>query len=225
MRSSFVARSPETAVISNAIRHYVRRIIRSDWLPQWHSAAVKIEATPQLGDLATAFFIHTILSNASKTAIEIGAYSGKRILELKRMVPDLSCYALDVGETYKASFTEGGVSFHPFDLTFFSMEFDAPIVICNGVLHYMSRQELLSFIETLAARKISLAFFEPTLPVSFAPKSIPRRKGKHGWYHPYDDMLTQAGFVLTVKSTGLRSGHTESSKTLERYTYDFAVPK
>jgi hypothetical protein len=225
LRSSFVARSPETAVILNAIRFYVRRMFRPDWLPQWYSDAVKIEAKPQLGDLATAFFIHAALSSASKTVVEIGAYSGKRILEIKRKMPHISCYALDVGETYKSSFVEGDVTFRPFDLKFFSTDLDAPIVICNGVLHYMSREELTAFVEVLAARKISLAFFEPTLSVNFGQKSIPRRKGHHGWYHPYDEVLTKAGFTLTVKDNGLRSGHTESCKTLERYVYDFAVPR
>jgi hypothetical protein len=89
----------------------------------------------------------------------------------------------------------------------------------------MSREELTAFVELLAKRKISLAFFEPTLSVNFGQKSIPRHKGRHGWYHPYDELLAKAGFMLTVKECSLRSGHTESCKTLERYIYDFAVPK
>ena len=98
-------------------------------------------------------------------------------------------------------------------------------MVCNGVLHYMSETELNAFLSVLAKKNIPIAFFEPTLPISFGSKSIPRRKGKHGYYHSYDYVFKQHGFSLEVKSRGMRSGHTSSQKTLERYLYDFAVPE
>lgn len=219
-----IAASPETIVILSAIRFYLRRMFRKDWIPEWDKQEPVIEESNQLGDLATAFFLHSITSGGYKEVVEIGSYSGKRILELKKLLPHCTFHGLDVVKSYKEPFTRLGVDFHPYTLSFFDREFSHPLVICNGVLHYMSAIELAEFISVLAKKNIPIAFFEPTLPVSFGSRSISRRKGKHGYYHPYDQLFLQHGFSLEVKSHGLRSGHTSSQKTLECYTYDLAVP-
>lgn len=208
LKSKLITASPETIVIFSAIRFYLRRVFREDWIPEWDKQEPVIEESNQLGDLATAFFLHAIASGGYKEVVEIGSYSGKRILELKKLLPHCTCHGLDVVKSYTEPFTRSGVDFHPFTLSFFDREFCNPLVICNGVLHYMSATELTEFVSVLAKRNIPIAFFEPTLPVSFGSRSIPRRKGKHGYYHPYDYLFTQHGFALEVKNHGLRSGHT-----------------
>ena len=226
LKFKLIAASPESIVILSAIRFYLRRVLRKDWTTEWDKEEPVVDGGggDQLGDIATAFFLHAIASRGYMEVIEIGSYSGERILELKKLLPHCMCHGLDVGKSYKLPFTRSGVDFHPFSLSFFEREFLKPIVICNGVLHYMSDTQLSEFVSALAKKRIPIAFFEPTLPISFGNKCIPRRKGKHGFYHPYDHVFAQNGFSLEIKSRGLRSGHTSSQKTLESYLYDLAVP-
>ena len=114
LKSKLITVSPETIVILSAIRFYLRRVFRTDWLPEWDKQEPVISESDQLGDLATAFFLHVIASGGYKEVFEIGSYSGKRILALKKLLPHCACHGLDVVKSYKEPFTHsGGGRFSP----------------------------------------------------------------------------------------------------------------
>lgn len=157
-----------------------------------------LEETP-LDDAATALFLRAITAGNHRSVIEIGSYDGARIITLKKALPDIDAYGLDILINYQDPTERSGVSFAPYSEAFFEGDFVRPLMISRGTMSYYDPDELNRLFDVLARQSIAVAFYEPS-PFFHVEKSTIRyrKQNRIARYHPYDDMLEARGYTLSV---------------------------
>jgi hypothetical protein len=186
-------------VLGNLIRLFVEinQAFATDNSRPYTKAVVEINNKSAIDDTALALMAHVVGEILPSTIIEIGAYSGSRICEIKRLFPALDAFALDIGKSYEAPFEQYGVKFRPFELTFFNNDLNNALVFSVGTLTCMNAHEVEALFDTLRHRKSSVALFEP-YPLFNLSESIVRfkKKGYTTYYHPYELWLEDTGYII-----------------------------
>lgn len=160
--------------------------------PDYSTAAPALGGTVGVHDPALNLFLRATLEGDYRTVVEIGAYSGARIMALKRLVPAIDAWALDVIPPYTIPAVHGGVKFQRYDLSFFDRPPARTLVCARGTLSVMSPDELSEFVRRLAARGIDLALCEP---VAYRARVRPLMRARGSYYHSYEHVLRAAGFT------------------------------
>ncbi len=167
--------------------------VRSRGGRDYHNMEVTLGGAVPVYDAATAFFLRAVLEVGYMTVIEIGTFNGSRILTLKRLVPAITGYGLDIPKTFAQPFDVEGVRFELFDNAFFKVERPQAIVLSRATLCCFKREELDAFIATLGGGGYDLALCEPVLAFEF---DTSLQRSKNTYYHPYPMILRNAGFHL-----------------------------
>ncbi len=155
---------------------------------------------PPAVDVPTAFFLRCTLEGRYKTIIEIGAFGGERIIALKRLLPGVDCYGLDILPSYQVPFHREGVSFHYFDEAFFDLSKRDSLVVCNGTLCHFSPENLKRFLSLFFSRNISIAAVEP-VPLPYVLYDTPHhpptiQRSVTSYYHNYWRIFSEHGYNL-----------------------------
>ena len=218
------SRFPETVSYLYVSRYYLKRLVKPRQRRDWYEAEVEISARSRLGDFPTALFTSIILEFGHNDVIEIGAFDGSRIIDIKKLAPRVNAFGLDIGASYDRSYDMHNVNFTKLDMDFFDRQFDNPIVLAVNTFSQMKQQELIEFLHVLRTRKIPVAFFDivPYFDMT-REDSIKRGHGKHGFYHPYKRIFEKIGYKMFLDTQGNRWSHNSSPKTLETICFDYAV--
>lgn len=155
---------------------------------------------PPAVDVPTAFFLRCALEGRHKTVIEVGAFGGERIIALKRLLPDVDCYGLDILPSYRVPFHQEGVQFHYFDETFFDSSKSDSLIVSNGTLCYVPLEELKRFLSLFSSRNISIAAIEP-VPLHYVLYDTPHhpstvQRSTTSYYHNYWWLFSEYGYHL-----------------------------
>lgn len=161
-------------------------------MPDYNAASPAIGGTVGVHDPALNLFLRAVLEHGYRTVIEIGAYSGARILTLKRLVPTIDAWALDIIPAYTVPSERNGVRFEPHDIGFFDRPLPDALVCARGTLSLMPPDELEQFLRRLVERRIDLVLCEP-VPYRSLTRTVMRGRGS--FYHPYDHVLRAVGLV------------------------------
>jgi hypothetical protein len=159
----------------------------------WTTLEVKMGKDASLYDLATAFFLRVAMEHRYETIIEIGTYSGERIITLKRLLQEVEAWGLDIGPDYSEDRERAGVKFRRFETGFFDRAFPKPLVLSQGTLSYFAKDEMLDFLKVLERGGFDLALAEPS-PL-YVPNVITRRS-PGSFYYPYERILLDLGFYM-----------------------------
>ena len=186
-------------IVNQLVRRSADRVLGRKMVGKYLDAETVVGRASPIDDLAVALFARTLIEGGHKSVIEIGTYTGERILALKRLFPDIDAVGLDILTNFKTPQEKDGVLFQFFSDEAFAQEFETPIVLSRGTLSYFTPEELERFFDTLTAHRLAIAFFEPG-PFFHIEKSTVRYKKKNrtAYYHPYDNMLEERGYTLRV---------------------------
>lgn len=156
------------------------------------STNVDIKYThPVICDIAYNLYLRALVEGGYRTIIEIGAYSGERILHLKRTMPSVEAYGLDIVKTYHNEHSVEGVNIRLFSLDFFKIKRDKAIVLSRGTMANMSENFLSEFLQVLHMNDYDIAMCEQA-PFREIQQTSPR--SSNSFYHPYPKLLRQAGY-------------------------------
>ena len=175
-------------------------------------------------DAATALFLRAIMAGDHKSVIEIGSYDGARIITLKKSLPHIEAFGLDILANYQDLSERSGVSFDLYSEAFFDRDFDRPLMISRGTMSYYDPDELNRLFDALARRRIAVAFYEPS-PFFHVERSTVRyrKQNRIARYHPYDDMLEARGYTLSVDKR-VTYNWARSLYGLECLRFQYATP-
>lgn len=155
-----------------------------------------IGGTTTLEDPALNLFLRTALEFAARTVIEIGAYNGSRILTLKRLLPHVDAYGLDILSSYDVAAEHAGVQFHRLEEAFFDGPFTPPVLVCSrATMAYMNPDEAARFLNRLGERGFDVAIFEPA---AYRNVNHTLTRSDNSYYHPYQTLLTRAKLAPQV---------------------------
>ena len=187
----------------------------------YHEFQPEIVENITICDKPLAFFLRAILEYGHKTVIEIGAFNGYRLINLKRLLPQIDAYGLDIGPRYKEGFTISGVIFSELKQDFFNRDFSRPIVICHCTLNCINPDDLAIFLGVLHKRKLPIAFAEPV--PSFRYDTLLKRSGAN-YYHPYPKVFKDNGFQLAETDYQESIWHSFSLSAGENTYTNYAIP-
>lgn len=182
----------------------------------------KIQEKLTLVDRPFSFFLRCAIEFSHKTVIEIGTYNGRRIINLKRILPNIDAYGLDILKNFKHDFESHGVKFSYFTLDFFNRKFENPLVICNGTLCCLSPAEFREFINSMKKNRFALAFSEP-VPIFRHKNHI--RRSFFSYYHPYHYLLPKYGFQLAEEDHFEATLKATSLPVSDDFYYNYAFSK
>ena len=173
-------------------------------------------------DFPVGFYLRALTEHGHRTAIEIGSFGGGRIATVKKCLPDIVAYGLDIGGRYTQPFDHAGVHFEKFDTGFFRRSFDAPLVLAHCTLNYVPPDDLAKFLDCLREQKLPIAFCEP-VPAHRYDQLMRRSEIAH--YHPYPSLFHHAGFDLIETNYQSATFHS-FSLNMGEYTYtNYATPR
>jgi hypothetical protein len=150
-------------------------------------------------DAATAFYINVLLEGKYDTAIEIGSYDGARILEVKKNIPFVQAYGLDIAENYKSAPNIGGVSFRYFDHTILeqlAVQLGKKIILSRGTLTCFNPVEIDMFLNHVKSLHYDLFLFEPA---TFMRNKKSTWRTSTSFYHPYSALFEEKGMKALLK--------------------------
>ena len=145
-----------------------------------------------LGDAATAIFLRILFEKKYSTVIEIGAYGAQRISKIKEILPDTTCYALDIQEGYEDQKNQLGVVFGKFDNKFTCVptQTGKTIVIARQTFATMSKVDVIDTINGVREREFDIAIYDYQPNFSFKDSIIRGgQKPLHTYFHQYNDIL------------------------------------
>jgi hypothetical protein len=163
-------------------------------------------------DIPTLFF--TAIAGAYTAVCEIGSANGERIIAIKRAHPRFDAVGLDL--VYQAAQDVADVHFLPYALDAIPAR---SLVVSVGTLVCLSPNELRSLVDSLREKKTALAYFEPA--PAFEHRRTFRRRSSSGYYHPYSQILCDAGFTSKLAA---KWPHVGSALKLEKWIHDYWVP-
>lgn len=152
----------------------------------------ELGGTVPADDPALNLYLRLVLEHGYRTVIEIGAFRGARILALKRLLPQIEAWALDILPDYATPRMHAGVNFSRYDLPFFARGFDRALVCARGTLCYFPPEALAVFFAALAQGRMGLALYEP---VAYRDTGGPLMRTPDTYYHAYDHAFRQAGLA------------------------------
>lgn len=195
----------------------VRRSAPLDRSAHWRQLRLGPDpATADPLDLPTLFFSR--LAVGYTAVAEIGAGDGRRIIAIKRALPQLQAFGFDLAEAYDPPRQVAGVQFARYAAEGLRDVPDGALVVCVGTLVCFQPAELVELLDLLRSKRMALAYFEPA-PVFRTSKSF-RRRVSSGHYHHYDTYLRRAGFLSRLSGKWPYLGSPE----LEKWTYDYVIP-
>jgi hypothetical protein len=147
-----------------------------------------------LHDLELNFLLRILQEYGYRTVVEIGAFSGRRAADLKRLMPAVDVLATDL--SYECS-ANGGVRAIPFpDLADEPLE-NGSLFFCTATMAAMSPGEIEQLIAIAAQHNADFAFVEPVLR-SDIEQSI--RRSPVSYFHPYRRLFERFGYS-TISET------------------------
>ncbi|MGE0734566.1 MAG: hypothetical protein AB7G15_18760 [Alphaproteobacteria bacterium] len=158
----------------------------------YSTASPALGGTVGIHDPALNLFLRATLEHGYQTVIEIGAYSGARILTLKRLVPAIDAWALDIIPPYAVPSERDGVRFERYDLSFFDRPLARALVCSRGTLSMMPPDQVEALMHRLAERGFDLALCEP---VAYRSVPHPLRRAAGSYYYPYEHMFRHVGMA------------------------------
>ena len=142
--------------------------------------------------------------------LEIGAFRGEKIRSLKRLLPEIDAWAIDIIPEFDTPFEADGVKFRPHNPAFFENDLPDALAFCRGTLTHMTETQLRDAIAAFRAKDIDLLFYEPC-PMFTVRRSFERHPGARAdmmtWYHPYARYLAEAGYEVPTEGTGTKHLH------------------
>jgi hypothetical protein len=160
-------------------------------------------------DMPTALCLR--LAAGFDAITEIGAASGGRIIEVKKLIPTIHATAMDIGADYQSPRLLEGVEFVRYEAAKLR---PGSFVFCVGTLSCMNEKELDELFSAIAAGGCTLLAIEPQPP--YVISSVMRRSDA-SWYHPYG-MIAARHRLLDInehQDSGWR--HSDSLKNFERW--------
>jgi hypothetical protein len=163
-----------------------------------------------LEDASTAYFLRCLMEGGYRTAIEMGAFRGEKIRSIKRLLPSLDAWAIDIVPSYDEPFEADGVKFRSHNPDFFENSLPQALAFCRGTLTHMTETQLRDCIAAFREKNIDLLFYEPC-PMFSVRRSFKRHPGAVAemltWYHPYARYLEEAGYEVPTDGTGTKHLH------------------
>lgn len=158
----------------------------------YSSASVIMGGYVDIQDPALNLFLRAILEGQYRSVIEIGAYSGERIITLKRLIQDIDAWGLDIVQEYRSPFEREAVKFEHFSLDFFR-SVPLPALVCSrGTLTCMKEDDVVSFFQQLAHQGLDIVLYEPA---GYKNRPYGLMRSPSSYYHPYDRLLRSAGLT------------------------------
>ncbi len=188
---------------------------RGDVDVKYNNIEISIRDDNSVCDRSTAFYFRVILQYKHETVIEIGAYDGSRILEVKRCLPEIEAFGVDIGPKYRRGFEHNGVKFSEFNFDFFNNSFPKPLVVCNCTLNYFKPRDLKDFLNVLRKEGYAIAFCEPVPHFTFDETL---KRSQIAYYHPYKEVFRECGFTLEEKKY-FNAIHHSFSTSMREFTY------
>lgn len=177
-------------------------------------------APPPVTDMATSFFLRILLEGGYETVIEIGASSGTRIITLKKLLGAINAHGLDILKNYQTPFEMEDVRFENFDLSFFESPRPASLVLSRGTLCCFTTDELAAFLNVLQKGAYDLALYEP---MGYFPADAAISRSRESFYHPYPELLKDAGFRLVNDDWERSVGFSFNVSMMESWFPGYAV--
>jgi len=201
----------------------LRRSVKTKENESYWQKQSEIDSYSPADDVATALFIRSIMEGNHRTVFEIGAADGTRIISVKKFVPNIEAFGLDIQSNYRTPFDVDGVSFRYFDTRFFEGGFDKPIMLSRNTLTCFSPDEVRELFTTLSKNGIAVAYFEPSPNFNVTDHTVrSARQNLTVYYHPYDDILEGLGYTLHVDGTNTKNW-CGVVYGLECYRYQYAT--
>lgn len=169
----------------------------------YHDICVQLSETKKpLADHAFNFFLRVFLEYKFKLVIEIGSFKGSTILNLKRMIPELDAYGVDIGKTYESPWEKDNVKFQKFEKNLFTENPTKGCVISRVTFAYFSATELKEFLKLLKKNGWACALSEPVPPYGIKKTTV---RGVNSLYHPYERYAKEIGFnIVREQGHGVR---------------------
>lgn len=208
--STFTERFPTLAGILMTIRQIARdaQAVRTE--PGYREVRPGPLDRAPLEDASTAYFLRALMEGGYRTAIEIGAFRGEKIRSIKRLLPEIDAWAIDIIPEFDTPFEADGVKFRPHNPAFFENDLPAALAFCRGTLTHMTEAQLRDAIAAFRAKDVDLLFYEPC-PMFTVRRSFERHPGARAdmmtWYHPYARYLADAGYEVPTEATGTKHLH------------------
>jgi hypothetical protein len=178
----------------------------------------------RINDLEANFFMRAILERRSTHVVEIGAYHLERAAGIARLFPDLDVYGLDITTDYVMRRKVDGVNVGPNRADEISRIAAAHarggLLCCRGTLIYYDERQLRELFALAFRLGYDVAISEPNTPLAPYLKRS-RIRTRKSWYHPYPQILLDAGFVLP--DNGGEQIQCAISEYGEERTYIFAA--
>ena len=220
LKGRFTASTNLLSIFNSVLRKPFSKHQGDDAVDYAH-VSVDMNDMNSICDRATAFYLRVILQYRHETVLEIGTFTGERILAVKRCLPQITAFGLDIGPKFKKEFETGGVQFSEFSLEFFKKPLPKPLVVCHCTLNYFKPEDLRTFLKTLRENNYPIAFCEPVPHFAF-DETLSR--SHIAYYHPYEKVFSECGFHLVETNPQNASWHSFST-SMGEFTYmNYAFP-
>lgn len=164
-----------------------------DHYPHYTTYIPTSSGKTSIDDTATNFFLRVILEHDYKTIVEIGTFHGNRIISLKKLIPSINAFGVDIGPNFAIPFIRDDVKFSQFNKDFFSALPTKSLIITNGTLTCMKIEEIKDFLSLIFSHKHDIALSEPCSLVEAYITESPRRNAV-SFYHSYHRLAVSTGF-------------------------------
>ena len=163
----------------------------------------EIDLSPHnsVNDVATSLFLRVICEANYENVVEVGTYKAGRICTLKRLVPQINAYGIDIGPTFSNKFHSYDVNFQKYDdeLSVLKNISGKTLVICRGTLSCMESLQLSNFVKNLSKAKADIAIYDLHPNFLFNNNIDVINRTNHGsfktFYHNYNKLFLKYNFT------------------------------
>ena len=140
----------------------IRRSMHRPVYVSYQNTPVEHNNQSPIENVPTSLFLRVTMEGNYENVVEIGTYTGKVIATLKRLVPSINAYGVDVGPTFDRPFVFSGVNFQKYDsrLSILDQLTGSTLVIARGTLSCFNESELNHFAEQVSIRPVDLAIYD-----------------------------------------------------------------
>jgi hypothetical protein len=208
------------AVVILAAKAIKQAIFRRNRALNWSAKTYACDKNADFTfDIPTALFSRA--AERHKTVAEIGATTGRRILSIKRSLPAVAAYALDIGASYDEPAEHDGVTFLKLCDTNLTKMPTGTLFCSVGTFYLFPPDDVRRFFEFVATNKHSLFFFEP-VALTRSASSFPCHTASGGFFHPYGDLAEEHGLVDAIQSRWKAIGRV---KDFDQWGYSYLRPR